>query len=130
MTDEEKLLWMFEQVHAEKDALYRTIKKLRDENEEHLHAIETWKDEVKILECECNAAKQKVSAGKRIILTGKEIKALAEFVGLDVVNHHPICEETLEAEIVISEKEEAGRKYKLAHFYDYPDETCIDLNDF
>ena len=73
---------------------------------------------------------QKVSAGKRIILTGKEIKALAEFVGLDVVNHHPICEETLEAEIVISEKEEAGRKYKLAHFYDYPDETCIDLNDF
>jgi len=67
MTDEEKLLWMFEQVHAEKDALYRTIKKLRDENEEHLHAIETWKDEVKILECECNAAKQKVSVIQSVV---------------------------------------------------------------
>lgn len=66
-----------------------------------------------------------------MVLTGKEIKALAEFVGLEIAAHtHPIDEEIMESEIVISEKESDGRKYKLAHFYDYPGEGCIDLNDF
>jgi|LGOV01.1.fsa_nt_gb hypothetical protein len=66
-----------------------------------------------------------------MILTGKEIRALARFVGLEIA-HAPDGEpeEILEAELVVSEKVVDGRKYKIAYFYDYPEDGRIDLNDF
>ena len=66
-----------------------------------------------------------------MVLTGKQIKALAEFVGLQIAAHtEPVEDDILETRINISVAIKNGRKCKLAHFEDYPDEGCADLDDF
>ena len=65
-----------------------------------------------------------------MILTGKEVEALARLVGVIPAHYSTLDIDEKEAEYVIIDSIENGRKYKLAYHYDYPEEGCIDLNDF
>jgi hypothetical protein len=59
-----------------------------------------------------------------MVRTGKQIKALAEFVGLQLVFQQD--EDIMDSEISLNKDEDRV----IAHFYDYPEEGCIDLDDF
>ena len=59
-------------------------------------------------------------------LTGKEIHALAEFVGVPLHPTVKMSEDEMETKITVYK--DSGRK--LAHVTDYPEEGSIDLNDF
>ena len=71
----------------------------------------------------------------KMILTGKEIKDLAEFVGLIV--DKPMDPDILETEVCIQKCPAEGvhdddkpRHYRLiASLYEYPEEGCVGLGD-